>query len=75
MRLEKNIGMADRILRFGVSAFMIYVALFNETLLKDQLASLILGIFGSIILLSALVGACPLYTLIGFNSAGDANDE
>ena len=75
MKLEKNVGMADRILRFGVSTFMIYLAFFDNSLIQDQLAAIVLGVFGIIIMLSAIVGACPLYGLVGFNSAADEHDE
>ena len=68
MNFKKNLGALDRILRIGFSCFMIYFGFIDNTILTDPVTKIILGVFGSIVLVSALVGNCPLYYLTGFNT-------
>lgn len=75
MRLEKNVGSADRVLRLGVGMLMIYLGLSDNVLIQDQLACVVLAAFGVVVLLSAIVGACPLYGLAGFDSTGRDGEE
>lgn len=68
MKIKQNLGTLDRILRIGGSCFMIYLGFFEHSIVTDELAEIILGVFGSGILISALIGNCPLYEVIGINT-------
>lgn len=74
MAIKKNVGLADRIFRLGASLTMIYFGFINNTVITDQIAPILLGIFGVLIFLTALFSVCPLYNLIGINTC-DKNDE
>jgi len=68
MAIKRNIGRRDLGIRLCISLILIYFGFINETLIDDQIARLILGIFGSISLLIASIGFCPFYPLIGYSS-------
>lgn len=68
MHINCNIGGFDRFLRIGISLLMIYLGFFNDAIISDNTAGTILGIFGSASMLIALIGFCPFYALIGFNT-------
>jgi len=68
MTIKKNVGTTDRILRFGASLVMIYFGFINDTVISDQIASILLGNFGILIFLTALFNLCPLYNLVGLNT-------
>jgi len=71
MTIKKNVGLADRILRFGAGLMMIYFGFINTTIIADQVAALLLGILGIIFLLTAVFSSCPFYNLIGLNTCSD----
>ena len=68
MSVKKNVGTADRILRLGASLLMIYFGFYEGKLISDQLAAILLGSFGVIIFITAIISMCPLYNLIGVNT-------
>lgn len=67
MKIERNIGTLDRVLRLGISGAMVYFGFFS-TYISDHLSGMALGIFGAANVVVALVGFCPLYRLIGINT-------
>lgn len=68
MKLKRNVGKLDAILRVGVGAGLIYLGFLKPDIINDQVASYLLGIFGSILFLSGVFRFCPFYNLIGFSS-------
>ena len=68
MKIKQNLGLVDRIFRVGGSCFMVYLGFFEHTIVTDEMSEIILGVFGTGILISALVGNCPLYEVIGFST-------
>lgn len=64
--LKKNIGAWDRLIRAALGAGLIYYALSN--LPGSDVWMVPAGIAGAIALLTALVGWCPLYKLLGLSS-------
>ena len=68
MKIQRNIGWLDFAIRICVSLIMIYVGFINETLIDDETARMMLGIFGCLSLVIAIIGFCPVYTLTGFNT-------
>jgi len=75
MAIKRNIGRRDLGIRLCISLILIYFGFINETLIDDQIARLMLGIFGSISLLIAIIGFCPFYPLIGYNSTCQHKDK
>ncbi|MDH5573792.1 MAG: DUF2892 domain-containing protein [Gammaproteobacteria bacterium] len=67
--MRRNLGTVDRMIRTGVSIVMIYIGFFNSTLLSDALAGMVLGVFGGMSLLVAIIGNCPFYTMIGLDTS------
>ena len=74
MKIKQNLGLWDRIFRIGISSTMIYLGFFEHTLVIDEMAEIILGVFGTGMLVSALIGNCPLYEVIGFSTCKKSNE-
>lgn len=68
MAFKRNIGGFDRILRIGISLLMLYFGFINNTVITDSFAGTLLGVFGIGGMIVALVGFCPLYSVIGFST-------
>ena len=75
VKFSRNVGGADRIFRFGISTVMLYFGFINDTMIPDEIAAIILGVLGIIIMSTALFGACPLYDLVEFNSCTTHHDD
>lgn len=75
MAIKKNVGTADRILRLGISLMMIYFGFIDKNIIADPLAAMLLGVFGVIILITAIISMCPLYNLIGLNTCSDHKSD
>ena len=69
MKIRRNLGAVDRAVRITISIVMIYVGLFDSTFLSDPPAGIVLGIFGAMSLVVAMIGNCPFYTLIGLDTS------
>jgi hypothetical protein len=61
MKIARNMGLVDRILRTVLAAA---VAVLVITGVLNGAAAIVLGILGGIFLLTAIVGVCPLYLLL-----------
>jgi hypothetical protein len=62
----KNIGGTDTAIRAGLgSFFMVWAALVADSLPFLALGA---GLFGTLLLVTAITGACPLYTLLGVDT-------
>ncbi|MDH5191140.1 MAG: DUF2892 domain-containing protein [Gammaproteobacteria bacterium] len=68
MKIKQNLGLVDRILRIGISSFMVYLGFFEQDIVVDEIATMILAAFGTGILISAIIGNCPLYEVIGLST-------
>jgi len=64
VKLNKNVGVMDRIIRLVVGTALIVAGL---TVAKGTLAVIFL-ILSVPLLLSALLGFCPTYTILGFST-------
>ncbi len=60
--MKKNVGMVDRVVRIILGAALITFALIGEGFTAK------FGWIGVIPLLTAFVGFCPIYTLLGVSS-------
>ncbi len=63
--MKKNMGPVDRILRSIVAITLI--VLFIMKIITGTIG-IVVVVFASIMLISALIGNCPPYALMGFNS-------
>lgn len=65
MKLVNNIGNTDRTIRILISALIVF--LFAAEFINGVLAITLLAL-GAILVVTALVGFCPLYGLFGVGS-------
>jgi len=63
--MKTNIGIIDRVIRV-ILAIVVAVLIYMGTLTGT--AAIVLGIFAGILLFTALIGWCGLYTLVGINT-------
>ncbi len=63
--MKKNMGSADRIIRFLVAAVVAFL-FFNGTITGTL--GLVLIVLAGVFLLTSLVSFCPLYTIFGFRT-------
>ena len=68
LAISKNIGRIDQLLRLAISLSMVYFGFFDLSLIQDKFSATIVGIFGSMNLIVALVQFCPLYAVVGINT-------
>jgi Inner membrane protein YgaP-like, transmembrane domain len=74
IKFERNLGKVDRVLRAGVSFLMIYYGFFSHYLLSDEVARMALGVVGILHLIVVITAFCPLYAVVGFNTAAQKSD-
>lgn len=67
MKLNKNMGTLDRIIRLVIAA-LIAVLYFTGNL--SGVAAIILGIVAVIFIVTSIIGFCPLYLPFGFSTRG-----
>lgn len=63
--MKANMGTSDKIIRV-IIAVVIGILIYTNVL-SDTLA-IVLGVLGIVLLLTSLVGFCPLYTLFGIKT-------
>ena len=66
--IAKNIGLFDQFIRLGISSGMIYFGFYDLSLIQDKFSATIVGIFGTLNLIVALIRFCPLYAVTGINT-------
>lgn len=73
MKLKKNMGLVDRIIR--ISAAVVVTILYFTGIVSGTLG-IILLILAAVFLLTSLVSFCPLYTPFSFSTVKkDGNSE
>ena len=68
MKLKRNMGILDQIFRTIMGAGLIYIGPISDVLTTDPLSSVLLSIVGGMIIVSSLIGWCPVYHMAGFNT-------
>lgn len=63
--MRQNVGTLDRIIRFLIAAVIAYLFFTNAI---TGILSTVLVAVGFVMALTALVGNCPIYTLLGIGS-------
>lgn len=62
---NRNLGWLDRVLRTSIGLLLIYFGFINASFIGEGLIAALVGVFGVINVLAALVGICPVYKLAG----------
>lgn len=68
LRWQPNVGRFDQILRIGIGAVLIWAGFVDTSLIGDRLIAALVGVFGLLNLIAALVRVCPVYTVAGINT-------
>lgn len=69
--MKKNMGGADRMIRFIIAIAV--AALYYFNVIEGTLAYVLMA-FAAIFVLTSFVSFCPLYTLIGLNTSKEKKD-
>jgi Inner membrane protein YgaP-like, transmembrane domain len=64
---EKNVGMIDRVIRIILGIILLY--LFAVNMVAAPWSYLVI-LIGLILLITGIIGTCPLYSMIGMNTLG-----
>ena len=70
--MKKNMGSADRIIRFllaAVFAYLYFAGIVTGTF------GIILVVLGAVFVITSLVSFCPLYALVGLNTCPVKKDN
>lgn len=68
LRWQPNVGRFDQILRIGIGAVLIWAGFVDTDLIGDRLVAALVGLFGLLNLIAAVVRVCPVYTIAGINT-------
>jgi len=68
MKFHRNMGLYDQIFRTIMGLGLIYLGPLSDVLTSDTLSESLLAGVGIMIIISSLIGWCPLYHIAGFNS-------
>jgi hypothetical protein len=66
MKLVRNMGPADQVLRTVIGVSLIYLGPVSGILTSDPLSGILLALVGVLAIASAATGYCPLYHIAGF---------
>ncbi|VVB62585.1 Uncharacterised protein [uncultured archaeon] len=64
---EKNVGMIDRVIRIILGIILLYLFVVNMVVPPW---SYLVALIGLILLVTGVVGTCPLYSMLGMNTLG-----
>lgn len=68
IRFSRNVGRFDQILRIGIGFILIWVGFIDDSLIGDPMIGFLVGAFGSLNLIAALLRVCPVYSVAGINT-------
>ncbi|MEM4348659.1 MAG: DUF2892 domain-containing protein [Candidatus Anstonellaceae archaeon] len=66
MKFEKNVGEVDRVVRAVVGALLIGAAVLADF---EVVLRLLLGLAGAVLIATAVLGSCMLYSVLGINTS------
>ena len=66
MKLKRNMGPVDQILRIVMGVGLIYIGPISKMLTADFMSGILLALVGTLAIISAVSGYCPLYHIAGF---------
>ena len=68
VRWQPNVGRFDQILRIGIGAVLIWAGFIDTDLIGDRFVGALVGIFGLLNMIAAVIRVCPVYTIAGINT-------
>jgi membrane protein YdbS with pleckstrin-like domain len=67
--MTANVGTFDRVLRLVIGALLVIAPFATEiALFQGQAATIVSVVAGAVLVLTALVRVCPLYSLLGMRT-------
>ena len=70
MKIEKNEGTSDRVVRIVIIVVLFTVAIF----FSEGAARIFCVLLGTVMTITTIMGWCPLYLLFGVNTCGKAQE-
>jgi len=68
-------GIHDQIFRVLMGLMLIYIGPVSDVLTTDTLSAILLSVVGVMIIISSLIGWCPVYHMAGFNTNKSAKND
>lgn len=68
IKFRRNMGKADRALRTVVGLTLLFLGPVTEFVTTDELSGMLMGMVGSLALISAFFSYCILYDVTGFDT-------
>lgn len=67
--MSANVGTLDRVLRFVVGVLLVIAPFATQiAVFQGQIATIISVVVGAVLVLTALMRVCPLYSLLGMRT-------
>lgn len=64
---EKNVGKIDRVIRIILGIILLYLFIVNMVAAPW---SYLVALIGLILIVTGIIGTCPLYSILGMNTLG-----
>lgn len=68
MKLKRNMGEIDRLLRAAMGIGLIYLGPISHMVTSDPMSGALLAALGVLTVAAAVFGWCPLYQISGFST-------
>ena len=68
IRLTRNVGRFDQILRIGIGLLLMWIGFVDDGLIEDAVIRSVVGLFGLLNLIAAMIRVCPVYSAAGINT-------
>lgn len=68
LKFRRNMSLADRIVRIFVGVTLLLIGPLTNIVETDTISNTLLGIVGTIAIISAVTAYCFLYDISGFNT-------
>lgn len=75
MKLIRNMGPVDQVLRIAMGAALIYLGPASNILTTDPMSGFLMAAVGVYIIVSSAIGYCPFYHWAGFCTYKPKSDE
>ena len=76
MSIKPNLHNIDRLIRTVVGIGCIYIGFIDQSMITNNIVSILIGLFGIINLIAAAISYCPIYGFAGFSTCpADKNND
>ncbi len=75
MKFQQNIGKGDMIIRIVIGLGLLYIGVWDETIMKSELSRTIITIIGVNSFLTGALRYCPTFDLLGMRSKPNHKDD